>query len=330
MGITLEAVKRGAIKGLEFAAKHAPAGLMIAAGALGIAAIVVATKDVRANEDELRDMEERKAAWDEYDQAIKEVEETIKVEAAYIDRDNAQIEQMYVEIDNTKLPDKPRVTTKEMIIFTLKTYGRSALCFLGAGVCAFIAFTIMNNRIGALSAALGTAVAQYETLYHNIEDEYGEEAAQKLTSPYRVVQKAHGRRAEVVEPDTREGKKYNGIWFHESEDFAKDDYEYNIHMLYDINSNIDNYFRTHSFLSLRKLYSDDFLNIADIEKIKEASPDIGWHYSDWSGLSFETADDPSSTFPDPDGGRFRSIYVSFPTRKSFRFADHDGEVFPVY
>lgn len=311
MSISVSGLLKVADKGLNIAAKHFPAVLGIVAIGAGVAAVITAGQETKAANEELSELEERTDAWNEYKKEEKEYKHDREVAIAMGMDPN--------DVYPPMVPDVPKVTPIDVGKFLLKRYPKTLILTtlsLGSGIGMFC---ILKHRIAVLTGEVALLRMREKMIADNIEHEYGPEAYNRVTSPVRVVEKAQGRKEAVTEvEDDSLSKFYNGVWMHECDWFASDDFDYSLMALREKDEQISAYFRTHSFLSQRKLFEILEVTTAVGER------GLGWEDKDWSGLSFEAAADPHyeerfehRTFYDKEGGAtFRSAYIRFPRMSS--------------
>ncbi len=314
-----EGAKIAAKKGALLAGKHLPLVLIIGGGALAVGAVVAAVKATKDIDEELTDLENRKAQWDKFEKDLEEAKERSH---------NADL--YYVATGETiavEMPARPtveKVTKKEVLELLTKYYWFTALLMAAGIACEITAYILLRKRIDKLVAALGVSIAERNAILKRIEENYGEDGVRKATSPTKEEVAAKGRREPVYSEVTEDVGVLSSltILYRHCDGFAKDDHELNIRQLHEINNMIYDYFRKNDVLTMNMLRENFLGYIGPLTKDERISGNCQCWTRDgvlneygsidgrWTGLTFD--DRGIIMTDDVTGEAYREIEIRLP------------------
>ena len=284
-------VTRAIGKGVHIAKKHSPL-VMTVVGMVGTAATAYfAYKAAPRVAEIVEDMEEDRAKQERYFQlktmGIKEMTDAEIIELG--------------DMEVAGIPEFDRLGYIKQIMGAVALPVASAVVSITA---IGLGYRIMNGRLNGLASALTSLAAQKLEQEKRIKENVTPEQYKAITGPATTgeieVKEQDGSKKIVEGVVEKRAKSLNGVWFSESDEFAKDDHDYNIHWLTTAETVLLRKQKQRSFLLLNEVYDE-----LGLPRTKEGAI-MGWDYSDPFGFGLDIHD-----AKDRDGYWFRDIYINW-------------------
>lgn len=174
--------------------------------------------------------------------------------------------------------------------------------------CITASYYMLNNRVLNLAAALATSTAEREYLRRRTEQEFGKEGMEKVYNAPISKQDVTTTDAKGKEKTTSEDVADNivslhGEWFKNSDNYVRDDHDYNLQFIDSIEATLENRLFTRGYITLNEVY--DKLGFPR----SRAGAMVGWTTSSHSAFGLDTE---CPLVTDPETGlKHPEIYVKW-------------------
>lgn len=303
--------------------KHSPI-ILTAAGIAGLGATAYFSYKAHGKiESIVEDMEasqEVEVEIEEREELVKSLREQLLETDVYPEDLDYDLETEESELAEMKADFVPLAKTEIL----RRVAGAIALPVLTGtmSVCAIgLSYYIQNNRIKALAGALAATTAQHIAYQKRVADKYGEEVARKMEQPVEVkkqtiVDEKGKEKEKDVETKVETKAGHYGAWFSDSQEYFKDDHQYNIQFI-----------KTKEAELQLRLFTKGYLRLNEVLDKLGLPRTRGGELVGWTGASsaFELFTETADAFDDNYGMMIHDIYITWPaTKYIYDDVDYEG------
>lgn len=138
----------------------------------------------------------------------------------------------YLDTVDERVEKGEEVSKKEIVKEVAKEMAIPAVLGIASFTAIVTSYKIQKDRIIGLSTAFASASLEYKAFQKRVVKEIGEEKFRQLMAPTKkkeitTVDKK-GKEKKVIEDVKTKGNLIDGVWFSESDEYARDSHEYNM------------------------------------------------------------------------------------------------------
>lgn len=286
-------------RSVQLAKKHSPAALTVIGGA-GLVATAYLSYKAAPRVNEITDeMEDQRLLIEEYDRVwTKGVRNMTDDEIKWV-------REVQLENEANGLPSRPVFNRYEYLRQLAGAVALPVATGVASLVCIAFSYKIMNGRIKGLTGALSSVVAKSIEYDKKVKANTTEEQYKAITGPVTKgdieITDEDGNK-KVVEGVVEKRKSSScGVWLSDSEEFVKDDHDYNLQWLYTCEAVLTSKLKRRDFLYLNEVFDE-----LGIPRTKEGAV-LGWDYSDPFGFGLDVYDN----WDEKDHTGYKDIYINW-------------------